>query len=129
FQYIGELGRYHINSPAHPNETGHKLRLACGNGLRPDVWMQFKTRFQIPQIIEFYAATEGNVLMFNFEGKPGAVGRLPWFLAHRFPTALVKFDVEKEQPIRNAKGFCIPCDVDEPGEAVGKILNDPEKPG
>ena len=108
-QYIGELCRYLVNAPPNPNETKHKLRLACGNGLRPDIWDEFKTRFRIPLILEFYAATEGNVMMFNFEGKTGAVGRLPWFLEHRFPTALVKFDVEAEQPERNAEGFCIPC--------------------
>jgi fatty-acyl-CoA synthase len=128
-QYIGELCRYLVNSPPHPNETRHRLRLACGNGLRPDVWGEFKKRFGIPQITEFYAATEGNVQMFNFEGKPGAVGRIPWFLAHRFPIAVVRFDVEKEQPIRDARGFCIVCEPDEAGEAVGKILKDPEKPG
>ena len=48
FQYIGELCRYLLNSPPNPNEHAHRLRLACGNGLRADVWMQFKTRFQIP---------------------------------------------------------------------------------
>jgi len=128
-QYIGELCRYLVNAPPNPNETRHKLRLACGNGLRPDIWEEFKTRFKIPLILEFYAATEGNVMMFNFEGKPGAVGRLPWFLEHRFPTALVKFDVEAEQPFRNAEGFCIPCGPDEIGEAIGKIVNDANKPG
>ena len=67
-------------------------------------------------------------MMFNFEGKTGAIGRLPWFIENRFPVALVQFDVEKEQPVRNAEGFCIKCDVDEIGEAIGKIVNDPEKP-
>src|SRR5207237_1105738 len=74
-QYIGELCRYLVNSPPHPKEQSHRLRLACGNGLRPDVWAPFKERFRIPQIIEFYGATEGNVTLFNFEGKEGAVGR------------------------------------------------------
>jgi len=128
-QYIGELCRYLVNSPPQPNETKHRLRLACGNGMRPDIWEEFKARFRIPLILEFYAATEGNVLMFNFEGKTGAIGRLPWFIEHRFPTALVRFDVETEQPVRNAQGFCIPCGPNEVGEAIGKILNDPEKPG
>lgn len=128
FQYIGELCRYLLNSPTHPKETEHRIRLCCGNGLRPDIWMDFKNRFRIPQILEFYAATEGNVSMFNFEGKPGAVGRIPWFVAHRFPTEVVKFDVEKEQPIRNADGFCIKSAPNEVGEVIGKILNDPSKP-
>jgi fatty-acyl-CoA synthase len=129
FQYIGELCRYLVNSPPHPLERAHRLRLACGNGLRPDVWPDFKARFQIPKIVEFYAATEGNVSLFNFEGKEGAVGRIPWFLAHRFPTTVVRFDVELQQPVRNAKGFCVECDTNEPGEVIGKILKDPSKPG
>ncbi len=128
-QYIGEMCRYLVNSPPHPNESKHKLRLACGNGLRPDIWEEFKTRFRIPLILEFYAATEGNVMMFNFEGKTGAIGRLPWYLEHRFPTALVRFDVEAEQPERNEDGFCIRCGPDEIGEAIGKIVNDADKPG
>jgi fatty-acyl-CoA synthase len=129
FQYIGELCRYLVNSPPHPQERAHRLRLACGNGLRPDVWPDFKARFQIPKIIEFYGATEGNVNLFNFEGKEGAVGRIPWFLSHRFPTKVVRFDVELQQPVRNADGFCIECDTDEAGEVIGKILKDASKPG
>ena len=38
FQYIGELCRYLVHSPPNPNETKHQLRMACGNGLRPDLW-------------------------------------------------------------------------------------------
>jgi fatty-acyl-CoA synthase len=129
FQYIGELCRYLVNSPPHPRETAHRIRLACGNGLRPDVWLDFQKRFRIPHILEFYAATEGNVSMFNFEGRPGAVGRIPWFMAHRFPTKLVKFDIETEQPVRDPRGLCIACAPNEIGEAVGKILKDPKRPG
>jgi len=128
-QYIGELCRYLVNSPPHPKERLHKLRLACGNGLRPDVWHEFKKRFQIPRIIEFYAATEGNVTIFNFDGKEGAVGRIPWFLAHRFPTKVVRFDVERQEPVRNEQGFCIECGPDEPGEVIGRIIKDSSKPG
>jgi fatty-acyl-CoA synthase len=129
FQYIGELCRYLVNSPPDANETGHRLRLACGNGLRPDVWNEFKQRFRIPQIIEFYAATEGNVLLFNFAGKPGAIGRLPRIIAGRFPTALVQFDVAKGEPVRDATGFCVLAAPHEIGEAIGEIVQDPERPG
>ena len=129
FQYIGELCRYLVHSPPNPNETKHRLRMACGNGLRPDLWAEFKTRFRIPHILEFYGATEGNVNIFNFEGKQGAVGRIPWFVAHRFPVAVVRFNVEQQQPVRNAEGFCERCAADEPGEVIGRIVNDPERPG
>jgi fatty-acyl-CoA synthase len=129
FQYIGELCRYLVHSPPNPNETKHRLRLVCGNGLRPDLWAEFKTRFRIPHILEFYGATEGNVNIFNFEGKQGAVGRVPWFVAHRFPIAVVRFDIEHQQPVRNAEGFCERCPPNEPGEVIGRIVNDPSKPG
>jgi fatty-acyl-CoA synthase len=129
FQYIGELCRYLVNSPPSAGETRHRLRLACGNGLRPDLWETFKTRFRIPQILEFYGATEGNVNIFNFEGRPGAVGRVPWFVGHRFPIAVVRFDVERQQPVRGADGLCIRCAPGEAGEVIGRIVNDPSKPG
>jgi fatty-acyl-CoA synthase len=129
FQYIGEFCRYLVNSPPHPKERAHRLRLACGNGLRPDVWPDFERRFGIPHVIEFYAATEGNVSLFNFEDKEGAVGRIPWFLEARFPTKVVRFDIDTQQPIRNQQGFCIECATDEAGEVIGKILKDASKPG
>ena len=129
FQYIGELCRYLAHAPPNPNETKHRIRLCCGNGLRPDLWDDFKARFRIPLVLEFYGATEGNVNIFNFEGKPGAVGRVPWFVAHRFPIAVVRYDVEKQQPERTADGFCVRCDPNEPGEVIGKIINDASKPG
>ncbi|HEY4855404.1 MAG TPA: long-chain-acyl-CoA synthetase [Xanthobacteraceae bacterium] len=129
FQYIGELCRYLLHAPAQPEEHSHRLRFACGNGLRSDVWKQFQQRFRIPQIIEFYGATEGNVTLFNFDGKEGAVGRLPWWLAHRFAIKIVRFDAERQLPERDERGFCIECAVDEVGEVIGKILSDPSQPG
>jgi fatty-acyl-CoA synthase len=123
-QYIGELCRYLLYSAPHPLEKHHNIRACCGNGLRADVWSGFKTRFRIPQILEFYAATEGNVSIYNVEGKQGAIGRIPSFLAHRFPLALVTSDFEKEVPIRDHRGFCIRCKTDEVGEAISKISSD-----
>jgi len=123
-QYIGELCRYLLYSTPQLREREHKIRAFCGNGLRRDVWNDFKTRFRIPQILEFYAATEGNVSIYNVEGKPGAIGRIPPFLAHRFPLALVSFDFEKEIPTRDERGFCVRCTINEVGEAVSKIVND-----
>jgi fatty-acyl-CoA synthase len=120
-QYIGELARYLVNAPPHPRETAHRLRLACGNGLRADVWERFKDRFGIPHILEFYAATEGNLSLYNVEDKPGAIGRVPSFLAHRFPAAIVKLDPASGDPLRGPDGLCIRCAPDEPGEALGRI--------
>jgi fatty-acyl-CoA synthase len=129
FQYIGELCRYLLHaSPASP-EIPHKIRVACGNGLSAEVWDEFKNRFQIPQIIEFYAATEGGVSLFNVEGKRGAIGHIPSYLAHRFAPALVQFDVEKVEPVRNDRGFCLRCAPNQVGEAIGKVVDDPANLG
>jgi fatty-acyl-CoA synthase len=124
FQYIGELCRYLVNAPPHPREAAHRLRLACGNGLRAEVWAEFQNRFDIPRILEFYAATEGSFSLYNCDGKPGAIGRIPAFLAHRFAVALVKLDADTGEPERGADGFCVRCAAGEPGEAIGKIAND-----
>ena len=129
FQYIGELCRYLLHRPYAENETAHRLRLACGNGLAAGVWEAFQQRFRIPQILEFYAATEGGISLFNVQGKPGAIGHIPPYLAHRFAPALVAFDFDKGEPIRNENGFCIRCGVNEPGEAIGKVQNDPANAG
>ncbi len=122
FQYIGELCRFLVNSPPHPREREHQLRICCGNGLAADVWTSFQERFRIPRIVEFYAATEANFSLFNCEGQPGSIGRVPPFLAHRFPLALVQFDVEAGEPVRDANGFCVRCAANEAGEAISKIV-------
>src|SRR5580704_9711772 len=109
FQYIGELCRYLVKAPEQVREKQHRLRLCCGNGLRADVWEKFQRRFAIPRIVEFYGATEGNVSLYNIEGKVGAIGRAPSFLAHRFPLALVKSDPQTNAPIRGTEGFCLRC--------------------
>ena len=121
FQYIGELCRYLTNAPERPDESTHSLRIACGNGLRPEVWHMFQARFKIPRILEYYASTEGNFSLYNCEGQPGAIGRIPAFLAARLPVALVKVDVDSGEPTRNAARLCEQCEVDEVGEAVGLI--------
>jgi len=121
FQYIGELCRYLLAAPPHLMERAHHLRICCGNGLSRDVWEAFQDRFAVPRIVEFYAATEGNFSLYNVEGKPGAIGRLPSFLSHRFPAAIVRFDPETGAPARDPAGFCIPCARGEPGEAIGRV--------
>jgi fatty-acyl-CoA synthase len=124
FQYIGELCRYLTSAPAHAAERAHRLRLACGNGMSAEVWRAFERRFGIPRVLEFYAATEGNFSLYNVEGKIGAIGKIPGFLAARNPIALVKFDYDNERPLRGPDGLCIRCERNEAGEAIGRIAAD-----
>ena len=121
FQYIGELCRYLVNSPPHPRERDHVLRLACGNGMQAEVWTRFTERFGIPRVLEYYAATEGSVSLYNSEQRPGAIGRIPPYLAHRFPLALIRCDPDTGAALRDAEGRCIRCLPDEVGEAIGPV--------
>ncbi|MEY4879579.1 MAG: hypothetical protein RJB62_1048 [Pseudomonadota bacterium] len=121
FQYIGELCRYLLNTPHDPKERNHTLRIAIGNGLRPEIWPRFKNRFQIPHIMEFYGATEGNVGMINYDGQVGAIGRVPWYARQIQKVRLVRYDVEKQEPVRGPDGLCIETENGEAGEAIGKI--------
>jgi len=121
FQYIGELCRYLINSPSHPDERRHRVRLCIGNGLRPEIWQAFRDRFQIRDIIEFYGATEGNVVFINLDNRVGSIGRLPGLVRRAMGIHLVRFDVAKEQVVRDSDGFCVDCGPGEAGEAIGRI--------
>ena len=125
FQYIGELCRYLIAAPSRSEEKAHRLRLAIGNGLSEEVWHTVLDRFGPLRILEFYASTEGNVWLYNVEGKIGSIGRVPPYLALRDPIALARFDINSQMPERGADGFCARCADGEIGEALGRIGEDP----
>ncbi|MET0546086.1 MAG: long-chain-acyl-CoA synthetase [Caulobacterales bacterium] len=124
FVYIGELCRYLLNQPETPEEKHHKLRLAFGNGMRPDVWQRFVERFKIPLIGEFYGATESNILLFNFDGKMGALGRIPFLLRKSLPMRIVVTDQNLGEPVRDGYGLCIEAKPGEVGEILGEIRSD-----
>jgi fatty-acyl-CoA synthase len=126
FQYIGELCRYLLNSAPHPHERDHHLRVAIGNGLRPEIWPRFQERFAIPHIMEFYGATEGNVGMINYDGRIGAIGRVPRYARGVLKIRLARYDLGKGVPMRETDGLCRETSDGEIGEAVGLIdENDP----
>jgi fatty-acyl-CoA synthase len=125
FVYIGELCRYLVNHPEQTFERAHSLRLAFGNGLRPEIWEALKQRFNIPEVLEFYGSTEGNVSMFNFDGHPGAIGRVPFYVRKRFNIRLARFDVETETVMRGPDGLCQETAAGEVGECLGHIAAEP----
>jgi fatty-acyl-CoA synthase len=121
--YIGELCRYLLASPEHPLEKNSPLRIAAGNGLRPDVWPGFQSRFGIPVIREFYAATEAPGFIVNLTGRVGAVGHVP--LRRTGWMTLVRYDVETGEHLRDERGFYVPCERGEVGELLVRL---PERP-
>ena len=133
-QYVGETCRYLLTAPPQLDPaTGedldrkHQVRIAFGNGLRPDIWNAFKERFGIDTIAEFYGATEGSLAIFNLSKNDfsrGCVGRagrmLHWILGPK--VRVIRMDPETQQPLRSGKGdFCSLAEFDEPGELVYKL--------
>lgn len=115
FGYIGELCRYLLNQPECPEEKNNSLRCMIGNGLRPAIWQAFKDRFAIEQITEFYASSEGNIGFTNVFNFDNTVGFSPATFA------IVKYDLENDRVVRNAKGFLQKAKKDVPGLLISEI--------
>lgn len=126
-QYVGEVCRYLLAAPPSPLDKEHKVRMAFGNGLRPDIWNQFRERFGIETIAEFYASTEGTSGSWNLQKGNygvGAIGRNGSILRSILgrTVAIVKLDYETELPARDpVTGFCIRQAPGEPGELLWKL--------
>lgn len=117
FQYVGELPRYLLDQPERESERRHSIRFCVGNGLRPEVWERFRDRFRIPQIVEFYGATESNVSMVNLDDRVGSVGKP----AVGMQAELARYDVARGEHLRDANGLLALCGTDEVGELIGRI--------
>ena len=68
----------------HPDDAKHKVRVAVGNGLRMDIWESFQKRFKVPNVCEFFGATEGTTAFMNISNRTGAVGRMSPFIVRLF---------------------------------------------
>ncbi|CAB1218925.1 long-chain-acyl-CoA synthetase [Acinetobacter bouvetii] len=127
--YVGELCRYLMDAPPSELEKGHRVKKMIGNGMRPNIWDKFKDRFGIEEILELYASSEGNVGFSNVFNFDNTVGFSPT------PYAIIEFDKETNQPVKDAKGWCKKVKKGEVGLLVGKITRrspfdgytDPEK--
>ncbi|RLV96568.1 Very long-chain fatty acid transport protein [Spathaspora sp. JA1] len=129
-QYVGEVCRYLLHAQYHPDQISHKVRIAYGNGLRRDIWKQFKQRFHIRAVGEFYAATESPIATTNLQYGEFGIGACRKYgalinLLLQTQQAIVKMDPEDENEIwRDSKtGYCVTAKADEPGELLMKILN------
>jgi citronellyl-CoA synthetase len=110
--YVGEICRYLLNTPADDSDRKCALERAAGNGLRPDIWKQFKRRFGFKRIGEFYGASEANGGFLNVFNKDETIG------VSGATVKLVRYAVEDASIIRDQAGFAAAV---EPGE-VGLLL-------
>jgi acyl-CoA synthetase (AMP-forming)/AMP-acid ligase II len=98
FVYIGEFCRYLLAQPSAPGDRGHAVRVMVGNGLRPEIWDEFQQRFGVAHVCEFYGSSEGSLGFVNTLGLPRTAGFCP------LPYAIVAYDAEREEPLRDARG-------------------------
>ncbi|KAI9268697.1 hypothetical protein BY458DRAFT_456822 [Sporodiniella umbellata] len=125
FMYIGEFCRYLLSQPYNPNEKKHRVKTMLGNGLRPDIWHEFRERFNIKTMVEFYGGSENPILVHNTntgDFGAGAVGR--YGILKRLVMnyiQIVKVDPTTQEPIRDKSGLCIPCNYNENGELLVKL--------
>jgi fatty-acyl-CoA synthase len=115
FIYIGEICRYLLNQPAKSTDRAHKVRLIAGNGLRPEIWDEFTSRFNIARVCEFYAASEGNTAFINVFNVPRSAGCAP------LPTAYVQYDTDTGAPLRGADGRVQRVPNGEPGLLLSPV--------
>jgi citronellyl-CoA synthetase len=113
--YIGELCRYLMNTPEKPDDADNPIHTMTGNGMRPDIWIPFKQRYGIKRISEFYGASEGNVAFANLLNKDCTVGMTS--TRH----ALVAYDVDADEIVRDDQGHCVEVEPGEPGLLLGHI--------
>jgi citronellyl-CoA synthetase len=115
FIYIGELCRYLMNQPPSRDDRRHAVRKIVGNGLRPDIWRAFKERFGIEEVYEFYSASEANIAFVNLLNAECTVGLCP------APYALVRYDVDRDEPVRGADGRLLRVSRGEVGLLISKV--------
>jgi fatty-acyl-CoA synthase len=115
FIYIGEVCRYLLNQPEKDTDRKHRVRVIGGNGLQPDIWDEFTTRFNIPRVFEFYGASEGNTGFVNIFNIPKTAGLCPTRVA------FVEYDPETGEPIRDEKGRVRKVRGSTPGLLLSKV--------
>ena len=113
--YVGELCRYLVNLEPTGDEANTPLHTAIGNGLRPDIWDEFKSRYGLKRVTELYAASEGNVSFANIFNKEHTIGMTTAQIA------LIKYDVLNDEIVKNDEGFCIEVEKGEAGLCIGHI--------
>ena len=115
FIYIGEICRYLLNQPTKSTDRAHKVRLIAGNGLRPEIWHDFTTRFGIARVCEFYASSEGNTAFINIFNVPRTTGISP------MPLAYVEYDPDTGAPLRDDNGRVRRVPAGEPGLLLSPV--------
>jgi citronellyl-CoA synthetase len=115
FIYVGELCRYLAMQPECPEEKNNPIRSMLGNGLRPDVWGEFRNRFAVKRICEIYGASESNATFLNILNKDDTIGTSSADLL------IVEYDVDADEISRDSNGQLIQVALGGAGLLLSKV--------
>ncbi len=115
FVYVGELCRYLALQAPSKAEENNPLQTMMGNGLRPDVWDDFRERFKVKRICEIYGSSEGNVVFMNVLNKDKTIGTTTVNIM------LAKYDVDNDELVKDKNGKLIEVKAGEIGLLLSEI--------
>ncbi|HET8992472.1 MULTISPECIES: alpha/beta fold hydrolase [unclassified Rhodococcus (in: high G+C Gram-positive bacteria)] len=107
-----------LGSSSWHSDDIHPIRLFLGSGMTPGLWRRTLERFAPARVLEFYASTEGDIVLANVSGaKIGSKGRpLPGSAEVR----LAAYDAIAGRLVEGDRGFVRECDSDEVGLLLGR---------
>jgi putative long chain acyl-CoA synthase len=120
--YTWTMLRDLVEAPRHPAERHHPVRLFIGSGMPPGIWRRVTDRFRPAGVLEFYAPSEGDVVLVNVSGaKPGSLGRP---LPSSAPVAIAGYDPETDRLLTRPDGFARVCARGETGMLLAEVRAD-----
>ncbi len=116
--YTWTMLRDLVEAPANPKERHHPVRLFMGSGMPKGLWKRVAERFAPARVVEFYASTQGEVVLANISGqKVGAMGRP---LPGSARVKIAALDLEAGKLLTTPNGFARECETNEIGVLVSE---------
>jgi len=115
FVNVGELCRYVFNQPQCLEEADNPIRSMLENGIRPDIWDDFRQHFKIKPICKIYGASESNLSFLNLLNKDYTIATTDEDLM------LVKYNIDNDKIIHDADGKLIEVAEEDAGLLLVKI--------
>ncbi|TSD98018.1 AMP-binding protein [Skermania sp. ID1734] len=117
--YTWTMMREVLDAPGFVMPQGHPIRLFIGSGMPVGLWQQTIEKFAPARVLEFYASTEGDVVLANVAGtKIGCKGRP---VPGTAPIELAAYDPVTGRLIEDPDGFVRRCEDGEVGLLLGRV--------
>lgn len=111
-----------LEVPPTTAERHHPIRLFMGSGMPRGVWERVLDRFRPARVLEFYAPTDGDVVLAKVgPGKPGCMGRS---LPGTAEVAVGVYDHDLGRLVAGPDGFVRRAAVDEMGMLLVRLAAD-----